>query len=319
MAQSAARSRPLDRPIKLRRDSDDDISHEDNEDSADGLSDSEVDAGLSDESENDKLSEEDGDTDTEDTEDDEVNFEDISFGALAKAQATLAPASKSQKRKASELEDNPTQSETSYRPPQRGSIKDGTRPNQPIHRTSKHAPTILSSKHPVSRRRTELFEPSPALKHRDPRFDPTVTSTTRNPQSSANANKNYAFLSEYQATEILNLKSQIKKSKDPDTIANLKRQVMSMESKIRNAEIQQKDREIRQRHKREERAAISEGKKSRPYFLKQSDVRKEIEKERLEGMSKKAKETMEKRKIKRIKGKEKRDMPGIMSRRTFDG
>ena len=130
------------------------------------------------------------------------------------------------------------------------------------------------------------------------------------------ANKNYSFLSSYQASEILDLKAQIKKSKDPDVIATLKRQVMSLDSKMRAAEGQQRERDIVKRHKQKEKEAIKSGQKSKPYFLKRSDIKREALAEKFDSMGKKARDKAMKRKRKRVKGKESKGMPRVRRERV---
>lgn len=175
-------------------------------------------------------------------------------------------------------------------------------------RSSKHAPAVLSSKHEVSRKRA-IFEPSPTTKFRDPRFDPTITSANHGRNAVDKANQNYSFLTAYQADEVLSLKSQMKKSKDPKAIENLKRQIMSIESKLRSAEARQKEREILQRHTEKEKQAIKSGQKSKPYYLKASEVKKMVNTERLDAMGKRARDKALERRRKREKGKDARDMP----------
>jgi hypothetical protein len=136
-------------------------------------------------------------------------------------------------------------------------------------------------------------------------------SANRDRTATDRANKNYSFLTGYQASEILDLKSQIKKATDPDVVAQLKRQVMSMEAKIKSGEARQKENEIKKKHKDAEKAALSAGQKAKPYYLKEADVRKLAKEERLESMGKRAREKSEKRKRKREKGKESRDMPRV--------
>jgi ribosomal RNA-processing protein 36 len=175
-------------------------------------------------------------------------------------------------------------------------------------RSSKHAPALQSSRHAVSRRR-DIFDPPTSLKSRDPRFDPTVTASNTDASALEKANKNYSFLSSYQASEILDLKTQIKKSNDPDVVATLKRQAMSLDSKMRAAEAQQRERDIVKRHKQKEKEAIKTGQKSKPYFLKRSDIKKEALAERFDSMGKKARDKAMERKRKRVKGKESKGMP----------
>jgi len=182
-------------------------------------------------------------------------------------------------------------------------------------RSSKHAPAIQSSRHAVSRRR-DIFEPSASRKSRDPRFDPAITARNTDASALEKANKNYSFLVDYQASEILDLKAQIKKSKDPDVVAALKRQVMSLDSKIRASEAQQRERAIVRRHKQKEKEAIKAGRKSKPYFLKRSDIKKEALAEKFENMGKKARDKAMERRRKRVKAKESRGMPRFRRERV---
>ena len=244
-------------------------------------------------------------------------MKDISFGALAKAQASLAPNPR--KRKLVEDDDAAEEPRESYH---RKYDVDGKREankskSAPLSRTSKHAPTIQSSRHAVPRKR-EIFEPSPALKSRDPRFDATISASSTDRTATDKANKNYSFLSSYQAAEILDLRSQIKKAQDPDAVAELKRQVMSIESKVRSAEARQREIDILRKHKQNERELIKSGQKAKPYFLKQSELKKEALMERFDSMGKKAREKAMDRKRKRTKGKESKGMPRARRERQVE-
>lgn len=243
-----------------------------------------------------------------------ADVKDISFGALAEAQARLGPNSR--KRKLSDRHDDEDDKHDTNDYYQRRTDDIRRQREPPDSRSSKHAPMIMSTRNPVSRKRA-VFSPPPSLKSRDPRFDAAIVADGRrgNTSSTEVADKNYAFLSEYQATEILNLKSQIKKSKDPSQQAELKRQVMSIEAKLRNAETRKRESEILREHKQKEKQAISEGKKARPFYLKPSDIKSRIQQERQSAMGKGARDKSEKRKRKREKTKESRNMP--RARRTF--
>jgi ribosomal RNA-processing protein 36 len=301
--------RLVDRPVQLRHDDDEDVSDE-------AQSEAEGSAGSDSQSEaEDTAPSSDADErDDEKTEDEQPSLADISFGALAKAQETFNP--KPRKRKYAETEEKPAayddgrDAEETFDTRKRAKEARLDAPK----RTSKHAPTIESARKPVSRKRT-IFEPPPSAKSRDPRFDPTVMSTNRNPSAVEKANKNYSFLSQYQAEEILQLKTQIKKAKDPDAIADLKRKVMAMESRVRNAQSRQRETEIRKKHKVQEKEALRSGQKSKPYFLKEADVKRLAKQERLESLGKKARDKAEKRRLKREKGKEARDMPRVRRER----
>lgn len=242
------------------------------------------------------------------------DLKDISFGALVEAQSKYPAATR--KRKSATQQDSadgpiPDDEQNHAAKMQKIRHEDTNRSSRSREsRTSKHAPAMMSSKTPVSRRRT-IFSPPPADKFRDPRFDAAVVEDSRrgNTSSTARASKNYSFLNEYQAAEVLELKARMKKMGSEEERAELKREIMSIEAKLRNATARQREEEIMTEHKRVERQAIREGKKARPYYLKQSDVKKQIEQERKDNMGKRARDKSEKRKQKREKTKEARDMP----------
>jgi ribosomal RNA-processing protein 36 len=233
-------------------------------------------------------------------EDTDVNYKHMSFGALKQAQSELD--SQPRKRKLPQDFDAPQKDSTKTPSEERITKK----PKET--RQSKHAPTILSSKQQVSRKR-DVFEPSRAIKSRDPRFDPTVQASNHARNAVDKANKDYSFLSSYQAAEILDLKSQIKKAKDPDTIAELKKQVMATENRIRAMEAKLRERDIAKKHKQKEKEAIRTGEKSKPFFLKPGEVKKLAQRERLDSMGAKARDKALQRKRKREKSKESRNMP----------
>ncbi|KAI1627010.1 hypothetical protein EDD37DRAFT_245324 [Exophiala viscosa] len=299
----------MDRPVELRHDSDEEVAGEVSEEYGIDQEQSQTDGSDESDLENQEQSDE-----SSSEQEKALPLQDISFGVLAKAQETFNPNPR--KRKLSDsLEESapasaaPTAEDTfDTRKRSKESRVDAPK------RSSKHAPTIESARKPVSRKRT-IFEPPAAQKFRDPRFDPTIMSSTRDRNATSKADKNYSFLTEYQAAEILDLKSQIKKAKEPHILADLKRQVMSMEAKVRNAQARQKEEEIRKRHKEEEKEAIRTGQKAKPYYLKEADVRKKVKEERLQSMSKGARDKADKRRQKREKGKEARDMPRVRRER----
>ncbi|KAI1619199.1 hypothetical protein EDD37DRAFT_614137 [Exophiala viscosa] len=274
----------MDRPVELRHDYEEDFADEASEDYGSDSKQSQADeSDQSDHESHDKA------VDSASEHEEALPLHDISFGVLAKAQETLSPHQRKRKLAETLQESVPGSGERTAQDTfdTRKRSKE-TRVDAP-KRSSKHAPTIESARKPVSRKRT-IFEPPAAQKFRDPRFDPT-------------------------AAEILDLKSQIKKVKDPHVIADLKRQVMSMEAKVRNAESRQKEETIEKRHKEEEKEALRTGQKSRPYYLKEADVKKRVKEERLQSISKGARDKAEKRRMKREKGKEARDMPRVRRER----
>lgn len=235
----------------------------------------------------------------------EIEAASLSFGDLARAQASLhdeqSPHSLDEpgltvagiKRKASDVIE-------------RLSSK---RKSSQSDRTSKHAPQTLSSKYPVSRSRTILTSDKPAA--RDPRFDP-LTGTL----DATKHTRNYSFLKEYRADEIASLKSAVKALDSRKGLSitdrqaekeDLKLTIQRLSSKAKAEQIKEKERDVVNQHRREERDKVRAGKQ--PYFLKKNELRKRVEEKRFEGIGEKRKEKiLEKRKRKK-EGKVKRLLP----------
>jgi ribosomal RNA-processing protein 36 len=266
----------------------------------------------------------------EDERDPSSSLKDVSFGTLAKAQQSFTPPRRPAKRtRPAEADPTPYKSASTEdgRPSKSPKLFHKARPSRP----SKHAPQTLSTRHAVPRKRV-IFSPPPTLKSRDPRFDPTITtssSSSNPPLDSDKANQNYSFLTTYRQSELQALQSQVKALQaplarnqkkgaaaptNPDQIAALKREIQSLSSKLSTSSAKMREREILRAHKQKEREALREGRKQTPYHLKRREVRKEIERERVEGMGTKAREKREVRRRKREKGKEGRGLPRV--RRT---
>jgi ribosomal RNA-processing protein 36 len=299
----------MQRPVQTRAEVDDEDAFDSFSDSveADDRSDDDPDAASS-STDQDTLDDQATTKMRNDKVDDERLLKSLSFGALVEAQENFQ--SERRKRKLPiEFHDETTNPESMRGQP---SLKDGgrgqSRPKQT--RSSKHAPTVLPSTQQVSRKR-DVFEPSRSTKSRDPRFDPTVQASNHDRNAVEKANKNYSFLTSYQAAEILEIKSRIKKTKDPDAVEDLKRQVLAIENKIRSARAKERAREVIKQHKQTEKDLIKTGQKSKPYYLKESEVKKRAENERLEGMGKKARDKALERKRKREKSKEAKHMPRV--------
>ncbi|KUL84598.1 hypothetical protein ZTR_08693 [Talaromyces verruculosus] len=259
----------------------------------------------------------------------QCEFRQISFGALAKAQNSIGKKRKrgaedkaedqtNEKKPSSTLDEirerlritrerklglntNATNSSNTQN-------NNGYNKPKPPPRTSKHAPAVQSSKIAVSRKRT-IIEPT-TTKSRDPRFDPTVakssSSARRNNSSAENA---YAFLDEYRASEIKQLKEQLAKTKDAAQKEELKRAITSATDRQRTLENRKREREVLQEHKRKEKQLIKEGKKSQPYFLKKSELKREVLKKKYESMGSKERAKALERRRKKVASKEKKDLP----------
>ncbi|KAK2731613.1 rRNA biogenesis protein rrp36 [Onygenales sp. PD_40] len=268
------------------------------------------------------------------------SLQTISFGALAKAQASLGK----RKRDPSTSHDAASSSSrkrTAPSPPPSEPQEYTKKPRQTLsHRSSKHAPTIQSSRHAVTRKRT-IIEPPAIAKARDPRFDSVVlnhsiptSNTAALNKAAAHASKNYSFLNEYRSDELAALRKQLaiaqgkvpgKKGKqknkakagDPQEAERLKRVITSMTDRQRTFERKEKEKEVVAEHRRKEREMIREGKKSAPWFMKKGDVRKEADTKRFQEMGGKERARALERRRKKVAGKERREMP--WGRRGVDG
>ncbi|KAI8866055.1 DUF947-domain-containing protein [Ramicandelaber brevisporus] len=136
-----------------------------------------------------------------------------------------------------------------------------------LRRRNSRAPSVMSSKKPVSRYRHVVNAPPPSSKLRDPRFD-----TLSGRFNEDMFGKSYSFVNDLQTSEIASLKKRLSKTKNQSEREKISKLVTSMESKRaakeRDEKLQSKIRE----HRKGEMERVKQGKK--PYFLKNSDVKK---------------------------------------------
>ncbi|KAF4455269.1 hypothetical protein F53441_2419 [Fusarium austroafricanum] len=222
-----------------------------------------------------------------------LDLSSVSFGALAKAQASLPSAARKSKSKEFTEDKNP-KTETPA-PRKSTKSKDDPKPK----RSSKHAPQEQSSKKPVSRRREIL--PDNRRQHRDPRFDPLVGRVDEE-----KASKAYAFLDEYRDKEMADLRVQIKKTKDSYEKDKLKRQLQSMESRKKANQRRKEEDDLLKEHRKKEKELVAQGKT--PFYLKKSEQKKKLLVNRYEGMSKGQVDRAIERKRKKVAGKEKKEL-----------
>jgi ribosomal RNA-processing protein 36 len=130
----------------------------------------------------------------------------------------------------------------------------------PKSRSSKHAPAVQSSKRMVSRKRKVVDVKKPVF--RDPRFDNMGGVT---PDDHILGNR-YSFLNDYRASEIAELRSTIRKTKNEAEKEKLKKKLLSMESQQKTRENKEKQQEVVRDHKKKEKELIKQGKQ--PFFLK---------------------------------------------------
>ncbi len=169
-------------------------------------------------------------------------------------------------------------------------------------RSSKHAPTELSSKRAVSRKRPVISLPKSTV--RDPRFDP-LSGPLRHDAIA----KKYAFLNDYQKSELAELKSTLqsnKKLSDSDREA-LKKKIMSMESKQKAADAKEKKREVLREHRKREKEMVERGKK--PFYLKKSEIKKQALVKKFEGMKGKDRDKAIERRRRKLAARERKNMP----------
>jgi ribosomal RNA-processing protein 36 len=168
-------------------------------------------------------------------------------------------------------------------------------------RSSKHAPTSMSSKRAVTRRRTVI--PLAKSKIRDPRFDPLS-----GPLVQTDIEKKYSFLQDYRTSEMNELRAAIKNPKvaeaEKDT---LRRQLLSMTSKQKAKDRDDAERKVLSEHRKKEKDMIKQGKQ--PFYLKKSEQKKQALVERFSGMKAKERERVVERRRKKISSREKRNMP----------
>ncbi|KAH6892067.1 hypothetical protein B0T10DRAFT_284016 [Thelonectria olida] len=268
----------------------DDDSEEDDED------DSEAESGSNEDSEDD---------DNEEPAAPKVDLSSISFGALAKAQASLPPSKRRSKSAPTPADDDDDDDDRQPLPRQSSSRKDDPKPK----RSSKHAPQEQSSKRPVRRGRDFVPDDTQPRRqqYRDPRFDPLVGRLDEE-----KAHKNYAFLDEYRDKEMADLRVQIKKTKNLTEKERLKRELLSMESKKKSRVRKEEEQNLLKEHRKREKDLVAQGKT--PFYLKKSEQKKQLLTERYASMSKGQVDRAIERKRKKYAGKEKKEMDYLQRR-----
>ncbi|MCJ1318329.1 rRNA biogenesis protein rrp36 [Xylographa vitiligo] len=225
----------------------------------------------------------------------EQSLTNISFGALASAQASLGV-----KRKRPSLSDAPNKRRSPSPFLEAQERLAGKKDHRVHSRTSKHAPTELSSKKAVSRKRSIVA--APIIAHRDPRF--AALSGTLD---TTKVDKNYSFLNDYRTSEISALKSSIRTTKDDAAKEALKRQLLSMESREKARVTKEVQQDVLREHRRREKEAVEKGKK--PFYLKKGEQKKLALVKKFEGMGEKKVERVIERRRKKKAGKERKGMP----------
>ncbi|KAJ8772559.1 hypothetical protein K2173_027736 [Erythroxylum novogranatense] len=135
-------------------------------------------------------------------------------------------------------------------------------------RANKNRPMEISSKKPVTRFREVVQIPKKEVP-RDPRFESYAGNLDVD-----GFRKRYDFLYENNLpAEREELKKQLKKSKNPRDIDQLKDRISWIDKQLKFESAKQIDATILAEHKKKEREAAKQGK--RPYYLKKSEIRKQ--------------------------------------------
>ena len=178
--------------------------------------------------------------------------------------------------------------------------KAGRKDRRDFNRSSKHAPTEISSKKAVSRKREVV--PVAKRDYRDPRFE-----STTGPVDQSKVHQAYSFLDDYREDEMKELKNAIKTAKNEDSKERLKKALMSMESKKKTQIRKDKEQEILHKHRKEEKAAVKQGKK--PFYLKKAEQKKRVLLDQFGELKGKQLDRVIERRRKKVEGKEKKQMP----------
>ncbi|KHN94637.1 pre-rRNA processing protein [Metarhizium album ARSEF 1941] len=276
---------PATAGISRRRSSDEDDDDDDDDDEQDDSQGSEA---------TNQSDDQDDDTPTP-----KVDLKSISFGALARAQASLpTPARKPNTPQPSS---QPSREPGSFRSKRASTTA-------PPRRSSKHAPLEQSSKRPVSRMRGVV--PDNRLKARDPRFDPAVSRIGK--LDEAKARRAYAFLDAYRDSEMADLRAQIKQTRDDGARETLKRRLASMESKKKARAAKDEQDRLLAEHRRKEKELVAQGKA--PFYLKRSEQKKQLLLSRYDKMSEGQVDRAIERKRKKVSGREKKELDGLHRR-----
>jgi ribosomal RNA-processing protein 36 len=114
-------------------------------------------------------------------------------------------------------------------------------------------------------------------------------------------------LDDYRNDEIQELKNAIKTTKDENAKEKLKRALMSMESRKKAQMRKDKEQEILDNHRKEEKDLVKQGKK--PFYLKKAEQKKRVLLDQFGELKGKQLDHVIERRRKKVEGKEKKKMP----------
>ncbi|KAH6655066.1 hypothetical protein BKA67DRAFT_559405 [Truncatella angustata] len=255
-------------------------------------------------------SEEEDDDEEEEDEEEPANpglaATQISFGALAKAQASL-PSARKKHQKGTSQDGSGDEDDDSG--PEEVDRNGNTKLKPIAGRSSKHAPAEMTSKRQVTRKRQVVD--TNTIHSRDPRFGPPLGGIDARTNDEA-LRKNYSFLNDYRDTEMKELRAKIKKTKDPFEKQRLERELLIMQSKKQTQERKDAASRVIEEHRQKEKELVKQGKT--PFYLKKSEQKKRVLVERFQGMKKRQVDKAIVRRRKKETAKEKKELP--MERRA---
>jgi len=128
------------------------------------------------------------------------------------------------------------------------------------------------------------------------------------------ARKAYSFLDDYQEDELKQLRAAAKKEKDPQIKEKLERAMMSMESRLKAQKRKDRERELLDEHRKQEKELVKQGKQ--PFYLKKSEQKKALLLDQFSTMKKGQVDHAIERRRKKVASKEKKLLP--WARRTAE-
>ncbi|PPQ62840.1 hypothetical protein CVT24_000534 [Panaeolus cyanescens] len=253
------------------------------------------------------------DDDSGDETDEEKNIhedlQDIPLGALRKAQQVLSRAQPDSDDSESESDSDDEPEEITGKGKAKEKVEWSTAPRKDIaKRSNKHAPTEVTSKRPVSRKR--IVVDVPKVVPRDPRFLPTAGEF-----SSDKFHQNFAFLAENHKKELATLKETLKHARkllansprDQRTereheVYRLEQAVKRAESMVNKDRLDRVSREALRHAKKTEAEKQQQGKGQ--WFMKKKDKQELLVKARYDALAKEGGQRAVKKAIEKKQKKE---------------
>lgn len=221
-------------------------------------------------------------------------MESIPFSSLVRAQKSMRG---SQGRDTDEDDSEEDEFEAERESSEREKVRKGSRSMYDLQkRDNKHAPTELSSRKPVSRKRA-VVETQNNILRRDPRF----SSLSASLPNTGLFQSSYGFLQEQQSNETKELKAAFNKLKRQEAnhagpkakselAQSIQRERQAVELALKRAEGRENERRVRERERtviRKEKKAIEERVKQggKPFYLKESAKKQLVLKDKFDRLS----------------------------------